>query len=183
MGKGLLVLNFIWSQLYEGFHGHLVEMEIVFTIALVCVSVTGMDVFLPSLMRLSPVPGLLDQPALVQGDVVLSSVNKTKMARVVLRTSVDEKEEAEQNEELHPCLAFCKVIRRRAVWSFILNPGCRLQTVPSVTRNVWGYLVSRVTRPNQPSSVLFVNFAHKLARSLDIQCRNILNILSNYVDS
>ena len=165
LGQGFLVLHFIGSQLHEGFHGHLVEMEVVFTIAPVDIVMDiVMDMFLPSLVRLPPVPGLLDQPALVQGDVVLSSVGKTNMSQVVLRTSVDEKEEAEQNEELHPCLAVSKVIRRRDVWSFILNHGCRHQTVPSVTRNVWGYLVSAVTRRDQLESVLFVNFAHKLAK-------------------
>merc|ERR1712183_487816 len=110
LGKGLLVLNFDGSQLDEGFHGHLGEMEIVFSVA--PVGVFGLDimvVFLPCLVRLSPVPGLLDQHTVEEGDVLLSSVTKTNWSLVVLRTTVDEKEEAEENEELHPCPAVCKV--------------------------------------------------------------------------
>ena len=109
-------------------------MEIVSLIAPVDL-VIAMDVILPCLMRLSPLPGLLDQSSLEEGDVVLSSGSKTERSRVVLRTTVDEKEEAEEDEELHPCSTVCKVIRRRAAWSFILNFGCRHQTVPSVTRS------------------------------------------------
>ena len=107
-----LVLSFNGSQLYEGFHGHLGKMEIVSLIAPVGPFGQDMFVILPSLMWLSPVPGLLDQSSLEEGDVVLSSVSKTDRSRVVLRTSVDEKEEAEEDEELHPCNVVCKVIRR-----------------------------------------------------------------------
>ena len=87
-------------------------MEIVSLIAPVGPFGQDMFVILPSLMWLSPVPGLLDQSSLEEGDVVLSSVSKTDRSRVVLRTSVDEKEEAEEDEELHPCNVVCKVIRR-----------------------------------------------------------------------
>ena len=128
-----------------------------FSVAPVGVLAIAVDVFLPCLVRLSPVPGLLDQDAVEEGDVLLSSVAKTNWPLKVLRATVDEKEEAEENEELHPCPAVCKVIRRRALWSFIPNHGCRHQTVPTVTRNqarkltrnVWGYLVSAVTRRDQ----------------------------------
>ena len=148
----MLILSFIGSKLYEGFHGHLVEMEIVFLIAPVDSMILGMVVFLPGVVRLSPVPCFLAQAALEEGNIVLSSVGNSRP--VVLRPAVDEEEEAEEDEELHSCPARCKVIRLRALWSFILNPGCRHQTVPSVTRNQecggwWGYLVSEVTRRDQ----------------------------------
>ena len=134
-------------------------MEVVFSIAPVGVfGLATVDVILPCLVWLSRVPVLLEQHALEEGDVVLKCSHITKDRSVgVLRASVDEKEEAEENEELHPCPAVRKVIRRRAGWSFIPNPACRHQTVPTVTRNqarkltrnVWGYLVSPVTRRDQ----------------------------------
>ena len=133
-------------------------MEVVFSIAPVGVfGLATVNVILPCLVWLSRLPVLLEQNTLEEGDVLLSSVAKTNWSLKVLRATVDEKEEAEENEELHPCPAVCKVIRRRALWSFIPNHGCRHQTVPTVTRNqarkltrnVWGYLVSAVTRRDQ----------------------------------
>ena len=127
-------------------------MEVVFSIAPVGVfGLATVNVILPCLVWLSRLPVLLEQHALEEGDVVL------KCSHTCLRASVDEKEEAEENEELHPCPAVRKVIRRRAGWSFIPNPACRHQTVPTVTRNqarkltrnVWGYLVSPVARRDQ----------------------------------
>ena len=169
----MLILSFIGSQLYEGFHGHLVEMEFVSLIAPMDSLILDMFVVLPGVVRLSPVPGLLDQPALHEGDAVLSSVSNSRA--VVLRTAVDEEEEAEEDEELHSCPARCKVIRQRALWSFILNPGCRHQTVPTVTRNqeCVGIFGQR-SHKTRPSSFLFVNFAHKLAKfTYTIRCKNI----------
>ena len=133
-------------------------MEVVFSIAPVGVfGLATVNVILPCLVWLSRVPVLLEQNTFEEGDVLLSSVKGTNRSLVVLRASVDEKEEAEENEELHPCPAVRKVIRRRAGWSFIPNPACRHQTVPTVTRNqarkltrnVWGYLVTPVTRRDQ----------------------------------
>ena len=133
-------------------------MEVVFSIAPVGVfGLATVNVILPCLVWLSRLPVLLEQNTLEEGDVLLSSVKGTNRSLVVLRASVDEKEEAEENEELHPCPAVRKVIRRRAGWSFIPNPACRHQTVPTVTRNqarkltrnVWGYLVTPVTRRDQ----------------------------------
>ena len=148
-------------------------MEIVFLIAPVDSMILGMVVFLPGIVRLSPVPCLLAQTALEEGDAVLSSVSNSRP--VVLRPAVDEEEEAEEDEELHSCPARCKVIRQRALWSFILNPGCRHQTVPTVTRNqeCVGIFGQR-SHKTRPSSFLFVNFAHKLAKfTYTIRCKNI----------
>ena len=120
-------------KLDKGFHGHLVEMEVIFSVV-VPVNFVGDLGLLLLLVRLPSSSELLDEVGGVHvGKEALGQAGVVRS--LVLRPGTGQQEEAEEDKEHHPETAGRQLTRwSEELCSFILNDGW--QTSDVLTRPV-----------------------------------------------